>query len=207
MAITTYSELQTAIANFLARDDLTSRIPEYIELAEARMSRELDTRSQEKRATASTVASDEFISLPTDLRKIRLVKLNTDPIDVLEYASPQDYYETYSSSGGGRPKIYTVIGTEIALRPIPDSVMTVEIIYSEDISSLSDSNATNTILSRHPDAYLYGSLHAAYLYLLDEARSNQYDALFTRIMGEIKQDNEKAFYGGPLAMKSDYVGA
>ena len=52
MAITTYSELQTAIANFLARDDLTSRIPEYIELAEARMSRELDTRSQEKRATA-----------------------------------------------------------------------------------------------------------------------------------------------------------
>ena len=207
MSITTYSELQTAIANCLARDDLTSRIPEYIELAEARLSRELDTRSQEKRATASTVASDEFISLPTDLRKIRLVKLNTDPIDVLEYASPQDYYETYSSSGGGRPKIYTVIGTEIALRPIPDSVMTVEIIYSEDISSLSDSNATNTILSRHPDAYLYGSLHAAYLYLLDEARSNQYDALFTRIMGEIKQDNEKAFYGGPLAMKSDYVGA
>ena len=207
MAITTYSELQTAIANFLARDDLTSRIPEYIELAEARMSRELDTRSQEKRATASTVAGDEFISLPTDLRKIRLVKLNTDPIDVLEYASPQDYYETYSSSGGGRPKIYTVIGTEIALRPIPDSVTTVEFIYSEDISSLSDSNATNTILSRHPDAYLYGSLHAAYLYLLDESRSNQYDALFTRIMGEIKQDNEKAFYGGPLAMKSDYVGA
>ena len=207
MAITTYSELQTAIANFLARDDLTSRIPEYIELAEARMSRELDTRSQEKRATASTAASDEFISLPTDLRKIRLVKLNTDPIDVLEYASPQDYYETYSSSGGGRPKIYTVIGTEIALRPIPDSVMTVEILYSEDISSLSDSSATNTILSRHPDAYLYGSLHAAYLYLLDEARSNQYDALFTRVMTEIKQDNEKAFYGGPLAMKSDYVGA
>ena len=207
MAITTYSELQTAIANFLARDDLTSRIPEYIELAEARMSRELDTRSQEKRATASTAASDEFISLPTDLRKIRLVKLNTDPIDVLEYASPQDYYETYSSSGGGRPKIYTVIGTEIALRPIPDSVMTVEIIYSEDISSLSDSSATNTILSRHPDAYLYGSLHAAYLYLLDEARSSQYDALFTRVMAEIKQDNEKAFYGGPLAMKSDYVGA
>tara|TARA_R100001440_G_scaffold10579_2_gene19255 strand:- start:6918 stop:7541 length:624 start_codon:yes stop_codon:yes gene_type:complete len=207
MAITTYSELQTAIANFLARDDLTSRIPEYIELAEARMSRELDTRSQEKRATAPTAASDEFISLPTDLRKIRLVKLNTDPIDVLEYASPQDYYETYSSSGGGRPKIYTVIGTEIALRPIPDSVMTVEIIYSEDISSLSDSNTTNTILTRHPDAYLYGSLHSAYLFLLDEARSNQYDALFTRVMAEIKQDNEKAFYGGPLAMKSDYVGA
>lgn len=206
MAIGTFAELKTAIANFLARDDLTSRIPEYIDIAEARMSRELDTRSQEKRATATTSASDEFVSLPTDLRKIRLVKLNTDPVDILEYASPKDYYETYASSGGGRPKIYTVIGAEIALRPVPDSAMTVEIIYSESISALSDSNTTNTILTRHPDAYLYGALHAAYLYLLDEARANQYDALFSRAMQEIKQDNEKAFFGGPLAMKSDYAG-
>ena len=75
MAISTYAELQTAIANFLARSDLTSQIPDFITLAEARMSRELETRSQEKRAQASTSASDEFISLPTDLRKIRLVKL------------------------------------------------------------------------------------------------------------------------------------
>ena len=40
MAITTYAELKTAIANFLARSDLTDRIPEFIALAEARMSRE-----------------------------------------------------------------------------------------------------------------------------------------------------------------------
>ena len=38
MAIGTYAELKTAIANFLARDDLTDRIPEFISLAEARMS-------------------------------------------------------------------------------------------------------------------------------------------------------------------------
>ncbi len=206
MAITTYSELQTAIANFLARGDLTTQIPDFITLAEARMSRELDTRSQERRATAATAAGDEFISLPTDLRKIRLVNLNTDPIDVLEYAAPESYYEKYPTSGGGKPKVYTVVGTEIGLRPIPDSVMTVEIMYSEHISALSDSNATNTILSRHPDAYLYGSLNAAHMFLMDEQRANQCDAIFTRAMAEITKDNEKAFFGGPLAMKSDYSG-
>lgn len=206
MAISTYSELQTTIANFLARSDLTTQIPDFITLAEARMSRELDTRSQEKRAIAPTVAGDEFISLPTDLRKIRLVKLNTDPLDVLEYMAPKDYYETYATSGGGRPKIYTLVGTELALRPIPDSVLNVEIIYSEDIASLSASNATNTVLTRHPDTYLYGSLFAAHMYLMDEQRAQQYDALFTRAMEEIKRDTEKAFFGGPLAMKSDYAG-
>ena len=47
MAITTYAELKTAVANFLARSDLTDRIPEFISMAEARMGRELETRSQE----------------------------------------------------------------------------------------------------------------------------------------------------------------
>ena len=39
MAIGTYSELQTAVANWLDRDDLTDRIQEFIALAEARMNR------------------------------------------------------------------------------------------------------------------------------------------------------------------------
>ena len=206
MAITTYAELQTAIGNFLARSDLTDRIPEFISLAEARMSRELNSRSQEKRVTAATISSDEFISLPTDLRKIRLVKLNTNPIVVLDYAAPTDFYTTYPSSGGGRPKYYTVIGSEIALRPIPDSVYTVELIYGEDIAALSSSNTTNTILTRHPDSYLYGSLSAAYIYLMDEARASQYDTLFSRAIVEINNSNDRAYYSGTLSMKSDYSG-
>ena len=206
MAITTYAELQTAIGNFLARSDLTDRIPEFISLAEARMSRELNSRSQEKRVTAATISSDEFISLPTDLRKIRLVKLNTNPIIVLDYAAPTDFYTTYPSSGGGRPKYYTVIGSEIALRPIPDSVYTVELIYGEDIAALSSSNTTNTILTRHPDSYLYGSLSAAYIYLMDEARAAQYDTLFSRAIVEINNSNDRAYYSGTLSMKSDYSG-
>ena len=46
MSIGNYAELQTAIANFMARSDLTSQIPDFITMAEARMSRELETREQ-----------------------------------------------------------------------------------------------------------------------------------------------------------------
>ena len=88
MAIATYTDLQTSIANFLARSDLTAQIPDFIALAEASMSRELETRSQEKRATASTVSGNEYLSLPTDLREVREVKLNTSPLTVLRYYSP-----------------------------------------------------------------------------------------------------------------------
>jgi hypothetical protein len=44
MAISTYAELQTAAANWLGRADLTSRIPEFVALAEAKFNRTLRIR-------------------------------------------------------------------------------------------------------------------------------------------------------------------
>ena len=206
MAFSTYSELRTSIANFLARDDLTSQIPDFIRLAEARMSRELDARSMEKRATATTVAGDSYISLPTDLREIRNVQLNTDPVKTLDYYTVQMINTDYAGQGQGKPKAYSIVGTEILLKPTPDAAYTLEIVYGENVQALSDEDTNNTILLRHPDAYLYGSLMNAYTYLMDETRASQYDQLFTRIMDEIIRDTEKARYGGVLSMKTTYRG-
>jgi hypothetical protein len=208
MALTTYTELKSAIASFLARDDLTTDIPDFISLTEARMSRELDTRSQEKRVTASTTADDEFISLPTDLRVIRMIKTNNSPQRVLDYLTPTSFYTEYPTTSGGTPKAYTIIGTEVALRPIPNATVTVEMVYGEGVDALSDSNATNTVLTRHPDAYLYGSLTHAYSFLMNEGRAQTYDQYFTRAIDEIKRDMEKARFGqGGLSMSTEYIGA
>jgi len=46
MAITTYSELKTAVADWLNRSDLTSAIPNFIALAEAQMSRQIRHRKR-----------------------------------------------------------------------------------------------------------------------------------------------------------------
>ena len=145
MAFSTYSELKTSIANFLARDDLTAQIPDFIRLAEARMSRELDARSMEKRATATTVAGDSYISLPTDLREIRNVQLNTDPVKTLDYYTVQMINTDYAGQGQGKPKAYSIVGTEILLKPTPDAAYTLEIVYGENVQALSDEDTNNTI--------------------------------------------------------------
>ena len=88
MAISTFSQLQTAIDNWLARTDLSGRSPEFITMAEARMNRELETRSQEKRATSALVVGDPYVTLPTDVRRIRHVRLNTSPRTILDFYSP-----------------------------------------------------------------------------------------------------------------------
>lgn len=204
MSISTYSELKTAVANFLARTDLTDQIPDFIQLAEARMSRELETRSQEKRATATLTADDEYVALPTDLREVREVKLNTSPNTVLEYRSPTALDSQFTGAGG-KPQAYSIVGNEIKFRPIPDSAYTAEIVYIGSLDALSDSNATNNILSRHPDAYLSGALAEAYVYLMDDARAQLYDGKFGRAIEEIKKDEQRAHYGtGTLHMTSIY---
>lgn len=205
MAITNYSELKTSIANFLARDDLTTQIPDFISLAESRMSREMNARSQEKRATATLVSGDAYVSLPTDLRSIRLVKLNTSPKEVLEYYTPAKLDELYASNAQGKPRAYTIIGGEIKFAPEPDSSYTAEIVYQEGVPDLSDSNSTNEILTRHPDAYLYGSLAAASVYLMDDQKTAVYEQLFTRAIDEVKREEERSKQAGSaLQMKSDY---
>ena len=79
---------------------------------------------------------------------------------------------------------------------MPDASYEIEILYVGAVPALTDSNTTNTILSRHPDAYLYGSLASAYQYLMDNTRQAQYDALFTRALNEIKLDDESSKFGG-----------
>tara|TARA_A100000172_G_C3042672_1_gene111131 strand:- start:54 stop:692 length:639 start_codon:yes stop_codon:yes gene_type:complete len=204
MSISTYSELQTAIANFLARSDLTTQIPDFIKLAESRMSRELETRSQEKRAQATVTAGNEFVALPTDMREVRQVKLTTNPNTVLEYRSPVSLDNEYGGAGG-KPQAYSIVGSEMKFRPIADSDYTAEIIYIGDIAALTDSNVTNNVLSRHPDAYLSGALAEAYTYLMDEQRAAVYDGKFSRAIEEIKKDEQRAHYGtGTLQMTSIY---
>lgn len=205
MAVDTYTNLQAAIANFLARSDLTAQIPDFITMAEARMSRELETRSQEKRVIANTVGGNEYLSLPVDMREVREVKLNTTPLTVLSYYSPVALDEKFASNGQGKPLGYSIIGDEIKMRPIPDTTYQMEIVYIGTIDALSATNQTNNILTRSPDAYLYGALAEAYAYLLDEQRAAQYMQRFNLAIEEIKVDEQRAHYGtGSLAMSSIY---
>jgi hypothetical protein len=101
---------------------------------------------------------------------------------------------------------YSLVGTEMKMRPVPDSAYTAEIIYIGGLSALSDSNATNTMLTRHPDAYLMGSLVEAYQYLMDDQRAQIYDQKFSRIIEEIRKDEQRSRYGtGTLHIQSIYT--
>ena len=63
-----YDDLVAMVGNWLDRDDLTDRIPEFVALLEARLNRLLRTVMQETPATWA-ITGEEY-ALPDDFREI-----------------------------------------------------------------------------------------------------------------------------------------
>jgi len=196
MAISTYAELKTAIASWLDREDLTNIIPDFIALTESRHRRDFKIRRMETRVTASTIADTEYYSLPDNYVAMRNIQLNTDPKTSLEYLTPEIMDRVKGGSSTGKPKAYSIIGNNFQLRPIPDSVYEIEMLYYKYFTPLSDSNTTNDMLTYHPDLYLYGSLVEAEPYLQNDKRLQTWASLYDRAKKDLIDTNERDRHSG-----------
>lgn len=201
MSFSTYSELKTTIASYLARSDLTAMIPTFIQLAELRLRRELRTRQMLVVATASTTGGDSTVGLPTDFLAMRDIHVNTNPITTLAYAAPNAFYNSYRATESGKPTEYTVLATELQLSPIPDSTYTLQMLYYAQPYFMSDSNPSNVFLVNFPDALLYAALGEAEPYLMNDARLQTWASLYDRAISSITISDQSSEYSGqPMSM-------
>ena len=197
----TYTSLKTTIANYLARSDLTSVIPDFIRLAEERLRRDIRTRQMLIVATTSTLGGDSTVGLPTDFLEMRDIHLNTTPVTTLRYKAPNSFYETSRVTESGKPLDYTILGVEMQLAPIPDTAYTLQMLYYGKPTLLSDANPSNVFLANFPDALLYGSLAEAEPYLMNDARVQTWAALYDRSVTAINNSDQASEYSGqPMSM-------
>jgi hypothetical protein len=203
MSFTSYSELQTTIAGYLARSDLTTQIPDFIRLAELRLRRDLRIRQMLKSVTTSTVANDETVELPSDFLEVRDFVVVGNPVRPLNYYSPSAFNRNTRTWEIGKPVDYTVLANDFQLAPIPDTVYTLKMFYFAAPVFLSDSNTSNAFLANTPDALLYGALLEAAPYLMDDARINTWGTMFDRAMASITRSDEQGQYSGvPLVIQT-----
>ena len=201
MAFTSYSDLKTTVANYLARSDLTSVIPDFIRLAEERLRRDLRTRQMLIVATASTTGGDSTVGLPTDFLEMRDIHLNTTPVTTLRYKAPNSFYAESRVTESGKPVDYTILGAEIQLAPVPDTAYTLQMLYYGKPTLLSDTNSSNVFLANYPDALLYASLAEAEPYLMNDARVQTWAALYDRAVTAITNSDQSSEYSGqPMSM-------
>ena len=197
MALTTFYELKTSIANFLNRDDLTAIIPDFITLAEVNMDRQVRHFRMEKRSTATV--SSQYLTLPTDLLEpIRFMMTGGSKTTRLELMGQgqiaQSREETADRSG--QPTNYAITDGSIELFPRPDGDYTIELVYYAQIDKLNAGNTSNWVLEYHPDLYLYGALIHSAPYLEDDQRMGTWAALYQSALDAIIGQFENAAYSG-----------
>ena len=166
MALTTYSDLKVEIADHLDRDDLTSKIDTFIDLAESRHKRDIRIRQMITRSAITVNA--RYVSLPTGFLEGISLRLLTNPVTTLSFLTIEQMAQ-YRQETTGKPTFYTV-SNELEFDVAPGESYSGEIQYHKAFTALSDDNTTNDLLTRAPDAYLYGALIASAPYLLNDER-------------------------------------
>ena len=192
MALDTFAGLKATIADYLNRDDLTSVIPSFITLAEAKFNRKLRVRQMVKRANGQIETA--FFAYPADWLQAKEFQLNTNPIVRLRFVTEAQGDELKANSfiAPGQPLYYTITGGQLEFIPSPDSTYSAELTYYAKIPALSDSNTSNWLLAYAPDLYLYGSLVEATPYLKDDERLATWSQMYINSLGDIEVADQRA---------------
>lgn len=207
MAISTYSELQTAVANWLNRSDLSSRAPEFIAMAEARMNRDARLRVIDAITRDTLAVSSQFTDLPSDFALMVNCELQTTPVVPLEYRTPQQMDVVRNSSATGDPRYFSIVGNELEVVPVPSSSVTLGLIYYKRIVALSDANTSNWLLTAAPDLYLYASLVEASPFLHEDERVALWEQLYNTRADAYRQSSERdQTTDSPLVMGGEVIG-
>lgn len=198
--ITNYSTLQSAIADYLNRADLTSQIQTFIQFVEADLNTRLRCREMIVRAT--TTNDDEFVKLPLDF----LEALN---LQIVGGTSPLRYITLDEADIINKEQLFTQVAAyslmngAIELVPPPSDDVEIEMVYYGKIPALTDSNTTNWLLTKAPDVYLYGALVHAAPFLMDDQRIPVFGNIYLKRVEELNQEAQKSLHSGsPLITRT-----
>lgn len=201
--ITNYTTLQSTIADYLNRADLTAQIPTFIQLAEADFNTRIRTREMIVRAEAQS--SNEFVQLPADwLEAINLhiidgaQPLRFVTLDEADYINKQQIFTNVAA--------YSLMNGAIELIPAPGADIDIEMIYYGKITPLSAEVSTNWLLTKAPDVYLYGSLMHAQPFLMDDQRMPIFASLYNSRIEALNEESMKSTHSGsPLVARTRRV--
>lgn len=194
MALDTYSNLQTAIANELARSDLNSYIPDWITLAESRINKNLRVRQMET-SQASTIAAG-VVAVPTNYVALKDAYISsTQPYQNLERKTANWVYDNYPNRvADSLPKFIAREGSNFIFGPYPASNYVVQLVYWNRLAPLS--TATNSVFTAYPGLWFFGALCESAHRLKADARIPMWEARFKELLASVQDEDDDEFLSG-----------
>ena len=196
MALSNYSELQTAIGAEIRRTDakFTAAVPDLIARCEAKLNRRLRLIQQEQVSyttydATNTTRTLAFPSGFVELLSLRIKETAAEDTDYIQlrYMAPERFNRYLESQG--RPERFTIKG-QLILDRLAAVSYRIEMYYLKRWDIATDS--TNWLLTNYPDAYLYGSLLEAELFTTNDERLPVWKSLFEEAITELNRLDERS---------------
>lgn len=201
--VTTYTSLQTAVGDWLARGDLTGSIPGFIQNWEEAFYRQPKNFGRFMEASFAGTIASSVLAVPTDYLGLKYAYVNTTPATRLDRVSLNQLYGTYPrNSTTALPRWIARDLTNFVFGPAPDSTYAIAGVYYAKPLTLraaaTDASAHWIILNA-PDLALYGSLLAATPYLQNDKRIPTWQAMYGQALQEYRQLNrDEDLSGSPV---------
>jgi len=172
----TYTELvqkirdYTEVSSTVLSDTIVNG---FIEDAEFRILRDVDSDNNKKYATAKLVSGTRFIDVPENLLVIRSAQIvDSDGVDsannrdFLQYRDTSFMSEFNPAESTGVPKYYSNWDNNtVVVAPTPNATYTIQLNYILKPPGLSSTNATTYLSQQFPNGLLYACLVEAFSFL------------------------------------------
>lgn len=172
--VTSYSSLVTSVQNYLARGDLASDVPGFIQNWEERFYRQPRNHGAWMESALNETIAAGVIAVPVDFLVMKFAYVDGSPSARLEQVSPEQLYGRYPrGSETGFPRWFCRDRASFVFGPEPDSTYTIKGAYwakPTPMRSASADAAAHWIIVNAPDLALYGALLEAEPFLKNDGR-------------------------------------
>lgn len=188
--ITSYSTLQTAVADYLARSDLTSFVPNFIQNAENKIYRTLNLRNEETALSVSI--SSGVAAVPSDFKALKFAYYSATPVSLLRWVGVEELYNDYADrSEVGSPSLISREGANFVFGPVSQDG-TLSGIYYAKLPALSSSNTSNWYTTNAPEVLLYGALLEAQPFIHNDARLQVWGQMYQSAIDTLRDEQKNA---------------
>ena len=181
MAITTYSELKTAVTDWIARNDFAASTGDFVALAEARINRKIGPVSAD--ATFTGVVGSRRVDI-SSIAMVQPIAVHINVYGDEERVSIRNDGSFPYLDDAAQPQFVAFERTYMDFNTLLDQPYSIRLTHQSRLA-LSDAAPTNWLLTEHPDLYLSACIAWGVLYDQDDAAAAKWDGIATRALGEV----------------------
>lgn len=204
--ISGYTSLQASVGDWLARSDLTTFIPAFIQNWEERFYRDAKNWGAWMESALSVSISSNVAALPDDYLGLKIAYISGQVSPPLKRVSLEQLYQRYprADSSLGNAAYIARNASNFEFGPYPDtsSATLVGTYYAKPvlIRSFASDAAAHFLILNAPDLCLYGALLEAEPFLKNDSRLTVWSQLYQVALDAYRsRENYEEDSGSPPA--------